>query len=109
MKNVQLLWAIAKDFNSSKLRFKVASRDENAKAEILGSIVAAVELSKSFGGKESEDLSFNELEKIFENPNIPFMQAIIMKKAPIVAYFGIEFSSIENRDRFIDMFSKLSN
>ena len=109
MKNTQLLWAIAKEYNGTNLRFKVVSRDENAKTEVLASIVAAIELSKNFGGKECENLSLKELEKIFQNTNLPFMQAIFMRNAPIAAYFGIEFKAASDCDKFIEMFSKLSN
>lgn len=109
MGDIPLYWAIRKDPFRAELQFKGACVDEDFFSDLMEYVVLVTEKAKKYSGLPDEDISPELLEEKFSEAPIQDEAGDVFVNPAMVVYFGINFDTFEQREKFLKLITTMAN
>lgn len=109
MGDIPLYWAIRKDPFRAELQFKGACVDEVFLSNLMEYVVFVTEKAKKYSGLPDEDISPEMLEEKFAEVPIQDEAEEVFVNPAMVVYFGLNFDSFEQREKFLKILTAVNN
>ena len=109
MGDIPLYWAIRKDPFRAELQFKGACIDEVFLSNLMEYVIFITEKAEKYSGIPDEDMSPEVMEEKFSGVPIQDEAEEVFVNPAMVVYFGLNFDTFEQREKFLKIITTMAN